>query len=63
MSIKLTDLISIHQDLTEVMAKIDQTLPAGVDRAMAWRRLSDSRAIIRADIESVGEMVEIQEAA
>lgn len=61
--IRLTDLLNIHQDLTEVMARIDEALPAGQDRAMAWKRLSDSRAIIRAAIESVGETVEIREAA
>jgi hypothetical protein len=63
MSIRLIDLLNIHQDLTEVMEKIDVTMPAGVERALAWRRLSDSRAIIRAAIESVGASVEIQEAA
>ena len=59
MSIRLTDLISIHQDLTEVMSRIDATLEAGHERAIAWRRLADCRAIIRAAIESVGDDVEI----
>jgi hypothetical protein len=63
MTIRLTDLINIHQDLTEVMSQIDKVLPAGIERAMAWKRLSDSRAIIRAAIESVGVDVEIKEAA
>jgi hypothetical protein len=63
MSIRLTDLLNIHQDLTEVMARIDTTFEAGHERAMTWKRLSDSRAIIRAAIESAGAVVQIREAA
>ena len=60
----MKDLLNMHQDLTEVMACIDKAIPeAGVERAMAWRRLADCRNTIRAAIESTGAVVEIQEAA
>lgn len=63
-SIRIEDPLNLHQDLTEVMAQIDKVMPeAGVERAMAYRRLSDCRATIRAAIASTNATVEIQEAA
>ena len=62
MSITLSDLLNIHQDITEVMAAIDKCMNPGVDRAIAWKKLNDSRNILRRAIESAGS-VEIKEAA
>lgn len=60
--VSVTDLLNIHQDITEVMAGIDKCMNPGVDRAIAWKKLNDSRNILRRAIESAGS-VEIKEAA
>ena len=61
-TITLSDLLNVHQDITEVMAGIDKCMNPGVDRAIAWKKLNDSRNILRRAIESAGS-VEIKEAA
>ena len=63
MSIRIGDLLNVYQDITEVMEGIDKCLDPGPARAIAWKKLSDSRCIIRAAIEATGVQVEVREAA
>ena len=62
-AIRIADLLAVYQDITEVMEGIDKCMDPGPGRAIAWKKLSDSRCIIRAAIEQTGIEIEVKEAA